>query len=252
MQTGHNDPPAEEDLKFHIEAANPDMSITKSDAHILSIQTAELLQHNFSIGDAGPGKDVVVSVASGSPSYPCVFYGIVAAGCVFSGANTAFQTDELVREIRDADAKMLMSSSEHVERTKKAAKRCHIPFDRVPVIDWQLRAEEMDSLLWTRSGSRPTNKRRTFRDSIGLASPCERTLNKQGPVSSGTTGLRKGVLLSRCNLVASNVCTVSVANAYRTRCKSEGHSTIAHSPMAHIAGIDKASTNPFYTGGTTY
>lgn len=74
--------------------------------------------------------------------------------------------------------------------------------------------------------------------------------------SSGTTGLPKGVLLSHWNLIADNVCTMSVANRYRKRCKQQGRefffSTIAHLPMAHIAGIDMYSTNPLYMGGTTY
>lgn len=47
-----------------------------------------------------------------------------------------------------------------------------------------------------------------------------------------------------------------VARKYQARAKSQGRefhfNTVAHLPMAHIAGIDMYSTNPFYMGGTTY
>lgn len=49
---------------------------------------------------------------------------------------------------------------------------------------------------------------------------------------------------------------MQVGERYKARCKREGRSfyfsTIAHLPMAHIAGIAWYSLNPFYMGGTTY
>ena len=77
----------------------------------------------------------MLATTSGSPFSPCIFYGIVAAGGVFSGASTAFQSDELVRQIKDADAKLLMSSAEYTNKSVEAAERCGIPLDRVLVID---------------------------------------------------------------------------------------------------------------------
>ena len=56
--------------------------------------------------------------------------------------------------------------------------------------------------------------------------------------------------------MANLVCTMHVARKFRARSHSMGGNfrfdTIAHLPMAHIAGIDMYTTNPFYMGGTTY
>lgn len=66
---------------------------------------------------------------------PLLFYSTVAAGGIWSGASTAFTVSELVRQIKDADAKLLICTSEFVERTIEAAKQCNIPLDKVLVLD---------------------------------------------------------------------------------------------------------------------
>ena len=74
--------------------------------------------------------------------------------------------------------------------------------------------------------------------------------------SSGTTGLPKGVRISQWNLLACNPCCMQVGEKYLARMKKEGKDftfrTIAHLPMAHVAGIALYSLNPFYMGGTCY
>lgn len=249
--------PANEDLKIHIEAANPENYITKSEARRLTKQIAYVLRDKYDIGASSLGKDVVLCTASGSPFHPCLFYGIVAAGGVFSGASTAFQTNELVRQINDAEAKLLMCSPEYVDRTIEAAKQSGIPLERILVIDssvpkrWSLHSASGHSTVYQQgSGQQELDwPRLATKHDLEQTTTCLL-------YSSGTTGLPKGVLLSHWNLIADNICTMSVGNKYRARCKEQGRnfvfSTIAHLPMAHIAGIDMYSTNPFYMAGTTY
>lgn len=72
----------------------------------------------------------------------------------------------------------------------------------------------------------------------------------------GTTGLPKGVRISHWNLMSINPICMSAGDGYRARCEREGRPfvfrTVAHLPMAHIAGIAWYSLNPFYMGGTCY
>lgn len=150
-----------------------------------------------------------------------------------------------------------MCSSEYVDKSVEAAKQCGIPLDRVLVIDgsipkqWKLYSALDQSIVYQQGRNQPQIDwpRLTIQHDLEQITICLL-------YSSGTTGLPKGVLLSHWNLIADNICTMSVANKHRARCKAEGRdfffSTIAHLPMAHIAGIDMYSTNPFYMGGTTY
>jgi len=76
--------------------------------------------------------------------------------------------------------------------------------------------------------------------------------------SSGTTGLPKGVKLSHTNLVAEAVIPgdmfkswLVTRNTHTDRPPFE-YRTIAHLPVAHIAGIQGYLINPFYMGGPVY
>ena len=63
----------------------------------------------------------------------------------------------------------------------------------------------------------------------------------------------KGVRVGHWGLVANCICTMYVGKRFKAQSKDKGFtfSTIAHLPMANIAGISLYSTNPFYLGGTT-
>lgn len=140
---------AKDDTVLHLEAANPLNSISKSEAYRLVEQLAYVLRHQYEIGSSGPGKDIVQVTSCGNPFVPVVFYSIVAAGGIFSGASTAYRSTELVRQIKDAgnDLKLLLCSIEYEDITVDAAKQCGIPADRVLVLDYQV------PKAWTLRGS---------------------------------------------------------------------------------------------------
>lgn len=81
---------AKEDTKIHIEAANEKNSITKAEAREALQRVAYSLRNKYGIGSERAGHDVVLAVSAGNPFIPILFYGILAAGGVYSGASTAF------------------------------------------------------------------------------------------------------------------------------------------------------------------
>ena len=86
-------------------------------------------------------------MSSGNPFVPVIFYSIVAAGGIFSGASVSYRSPELVRQIKDAgtDLKLLVCTVEYKAITIEAAKACGISLDRILVMDcsrphqWTLR-----------------------------------------------------------------------------------------------------------------
>jgi 4-coumarate--CoA ligase len=122
---------AAEDTKIHIEAGNDANSVTKSQARDLTQKIAHGLRRNFNIGAAGPGKDVVVCISSGQPLLPVFFYGVVAAGGVYSAASSSFTTPELARQITQGCCNLLVCSPDTQEVAVAAAKQCGVPLNRV-------------------------------------------------------------------------------------------------------------------------
>lgn len=199
----------------------------------------------------------MLSTSSLNPFLPVVFYGTMAAGGVYSGASTAFTVGELVRQIKTSEAKLLICSREYEERTIAAARECHIAPDRILVVDssvskqWKLLSSGFSQADVLQSFGGRTMEWQRFTKLQDLENITTCLL-----FSSGTTGLPKGVRLSHWNLVSSNICSMEAGASYKARRAREGKPfkwrTIGCLPMAHIAGIQQYSINPFYMGGTTY
>ncbi|CAK3847219.1 acyl-coenzyme A synthetase [Lecanosticta acicola] len=240
--------------KIHVEAANPDNFITKAGARQLVRQVAYVLHHEYGIGRNGPGQDVVLTMVEGSPFAPVFFYAIVAAGGVFSGASTDAKTSELVRQAKDGAAQLLVCSPDCESKTVAVAKQIGLAPDRVLILEsetpghWKLISSATRECTLSNAAGRTLGWQRITQPQL-LHSTSICLL-----YSSGTTGMPIGVLVSHSGLVASNVCTMDPAVRYKRSRRGRNFSfdTIAHLPMANIAGVSRYSTNPFCMGGTTY
>lgn len=241
---------AEEDTKIHVDAAEPDNAITKAEARKVTARIAHLLRHRFGIGAAGRGRDVVLTLMYGGPFSPVIFYGIVAAGGVYTGTSTESTASEVATQIESSGASVLLCAPECTRRVLEAARQQGIGEDRVLIMDGSeprrcslSTAANSDNLLRT-AGSLQWELI-TDRDVLRNTTICLL-------YSSGTTGLPKGVKISHWSLVANTVCTMEAAKQYQRTHGPFRFDTVAHLPMSNIAGIGLYSVNPFYMGGTTY
>jgi acyl-coenzyme A synthetase/AMP-(fatty) acid ligase len=92
-------------------------------------------RHTYNVGADGPGKDVVVCIASGQILLPTMFYGVIAAGGVYSAASSAFTYLELARQIKQGKSRLIVASPDCKEVAVKAARECGVPLDRVLILD---------------------------------------------------------------------------------------------------------------------
>jgi 4-coumarate--CoA ligase len=190
-------------------------------------------------------------MSSGQPVVPAIFYGIITAGGVFSSASHSFTPHELARQIKQGQSNLVICSEDLKHIAVEAAVICGIPSGRVLVMGsappWTLQSQDG---LTVKGEERLPFRRVTDPEEL-----------KKSLImllwSSGTTGVPKGVMLSHLNLVAELYIPTAQAREWAAPLVEAGQvfpelRTIAHLPIAHIAGILGYLIGPLLGGGTIY
>lgn len=133
--TDHENCGANEDSLLHADAANPELSITKSQARNLTKQVAHGLRHEFGIGASGPGKDVVMVMCSGQIFLPVLFYGVIAAGGIYSALSISATVTELTNQLKQYPANLLICSPDTKAVAVEAAAKCGLPESKILVLE---------------------------------------------------------------------------------------------------------------------
>ena len=228
----HQGSSSDDHTPVHIDAANPSLAITKAQARDLTKRVAYALRYRFGVG--ANKRDVVTCISSGNYILPTIFYGTVAANGIFSAVSAAATPKELAALLKSAPSDLLICNNDTKAVAIEAAKASGIPLGRVLEIDGSgpgalLRVDNGRDVLSseTLDWQRITDREELESTVVALI------------YSSGTTGLPKGVPLSHYNIVASCViATECFMNQVRTVKPDFQYSTLAHLPVAHIAGED--------------
>ncbi|KOS22457.1 putative acyl-coenzyme A synthetase [Escovopsis weberi] len=239
---------ADADTPLSAEAQYPEKHLTTADVCALTRQFAYFLRHRYAIGSAGHGKDVVVAVSTGQSVLPAAFYGVVAAGAIYSSASYAATESELTRQVEDGPAKLIICSKDRRDLAERAARGAGLPDRNVLILEShpKIRLYSADDSVECDFRGSLDWKRITDAEELRKSKICL-------VYSSGTTGLPKGVLLSHLNLVAAaHIPSVKSRQAWGRRNVKLSGRTLAHLPSAHIAGLMAYFVRPVLEGRLVY
>lgn len=183
-----------------------------------------------SLHKRGFGKGDVFAIYSPNlPEYAIAFHAVALLGGIVTTANPLYTAAELAHQLKDANAKYLLTIPLFLENAKEAAAEAGI--EEVFVFGEAEGATPFASLLQG-DGVVPDVEINPREDVVAL------------PYSSGTTGLPKGVMLTHYNLVA-NICQTEGIEVIR-----DTDVLVGVLPFYHIYGMMVILNASLYHGAT--
>jgi 4-coumarate--CoA ligase len=126
---------AGEESLLHADAANPERSVTKSQARNLTKRLAHGLRHEYGVGANGPWKDVIMVMCSGQAFLPLLFYGVIAAGGIYSALSSSATVTELSNQLSQNPVSLLVCSPDTKAVAVKAAEECGLSEIKILVLE---------------------------------------------------------------------------------------------------------------------
>jgi acyl-CoA synthetase (AMP-forming)/AMP-acid ligase II len=166
--------------------------------------------------------DVVGLLAPNSSAYATALHGILRAGATATTINVLFTAKDIIKQLTDSDAKILITVTSMMAAAREAAGAVGISDDRLVVLDGKGEAAEghPNAADLLRAGAAAPEV--SFDPATHLAVL---------PYSSGTTGNPKGVMLTHRNLVAN------IAQTRPVQDMQADDVVIAIMPFFHIYGL---------------
>lgn len=176
-----------------------------------------------------PG-DVVAVMSHNQPRYAVVVYAALRAGAVISPLNPVLTVEEIVKQLTDSRARVLVVAQPFEGKGAEAARQAGVR--QVLVVGTQPEQGSWDDLV---AGSWPTPSALTMNPDEALAVL---------PYSSGTTGTAKGVMLTHRNLVSN---LEQLAQGWRL---TEDDVLCGALPFFHIYGFTVILNSALLAGAT--
>ena len=163
--------------------------------------------------------DVVGLLAPNSTAFAIAFHGILRAGATATTINVLFTAKDIVKQLTDSQAKMLVTVSPLLAQAKEAAAAVGMSDDRLVVLDGPGEAEDGHPNAADLLDARTAAPDVSFDPATHLAVL---------PYSSGTTGNPKGVMLTHRNLVANVAQTRPITGCAGRRRGPRDHAVLPH------------------------
>lgn len=213
-----------------IDAVDPSRSLSLSQTHTLI--------KRFVVGLDNLGIPIGARILLFTPNHiyvPAVFLGTAGSKRVISGANPTYTASELGHQIQVLDASVLLIHPTVLEIGLAAAKENGIPNSRIFTFS-DRPCEEVDGIKDWHSMLAPENEAAKWTwDPLG---PAAATTIAYINLSSGTTGLPKGVCVSHSNLTAN--ITQMIVNSFLGTNRSESNPGsevwLGWLPLYHVLG----------------
>lgn len=93
------------------------------------------MRSEYGIGASGPGKDVVMVCCAGQVFLPVVFYGVIAAGGIYSALSSSATVAELSNQLAQNPSSLLICSSDTKAVVIKAAAKCGLSQMQILVLE---------------------------------------------------------------------------------------------------------------------